>query len=288
MKQILQPRVYRRKRRYSARLWYWGDMLAVRAVARALGCLFLFATIGYGLMQGNHFEAAGSQTHSLIGRIAPVFGYSAQTIRISGLKRQSPDKVLAALGIEPGSALFGFDANMAGELLQNIDWVERAKVRTVFPNILEIDIVEREPFALWQRDGRYYVIDRTGAAMSLAATAYGSKLPLVSGPGAQTAAYELFNQLESHSALREKVKAAARVGSRRWTLYFKNNVKVALPENGIENALEWIERADREYGLLSKGIVSVDLRLEDRVVILPQTQGGENRNGESLKVSERQ
>jgi hypothetical protein len=48
----------------------------------------------------------------------------------------------------------------------------------------------------------------------------------------------------------------------------------------VEAALEWIERADREHGLLSKGIVGVDLRLRGRAVITPQGTA-------SLKVSVR-
>ena len=288
MNNTAETRVYRRKRRYSSKLWYWGDSLAVRALSRAFGCLLLFSTIGYGLVQGEHLEVPGSQSQSLMGRLAPVLGYSAQTIRIAGLKRQSPQKVLAALGIEPGSPLFGFDVDIARKLLENIDWIERANVRSVFPNKLEIDIVEREPFAIWQREGSYYVIDRTGIAMSLDTSSYAGMLPLVSGHGAQLAVYELVNQLESHSGLRAKITAAARIGGRRWTLYFANNAKVALPEDKVDEALSWIEWADAEYGLLSKGIVSVDLRLSHRAVITPQIQPGEDQAGETLKVSERQ
>jgi cell division protein FtsQ len=284
MKHTGRAHIYRRKRRYSSKLWHWGDLLAVRALSRVLGCLFLLSAIGYGLVQGEHLDSPGSQEHSLLGRIAPIFGYSAQTIRIAGLKRQQAQKVLAALGIEPGSPLFGFDAELARKLLENIDWVEQAKVRTVFPNQLEIEIVEREPFAIWQNDGSYYVIDRTGVAMSSDVSSYAATLPLVSGRGAQTAVYELFNQLESHSALRAKVKAAARIGSRRWTLYFANNVKVALPEEKVEEALSWIDWADVEYGLLSRGIEAVDLRLGHRAVITPQSQPGEDQ-GKELKVA---
>jgi cell division protein FtsQ len=283
-----EARVYRRKRRYSSKLWYWGDSLVLRALSRAFGCLLLLSTIGYGLVQGEHLEAPGSQSQSLTGRLAPILGYSAQTIRIGGLKRQSPQRVLAALGIEPGSPLFGFDVDIARRLLENIDWIEQANVRSVFPNTLEIDIVEREPFAIWQRDGSYYVIDRAGIAMSLDISSYAGMLPLVTGHGAQLAVYELVNQLESHSGVRAKVTAAARIGGRRWTLYFANNVKVALPEDKVEEALSWIEWADAEYGLLSKGIVSVDLRLSHRAVITPQIQRGEDQAGETLKVSERQ
>ena len=260
---------YSRKRRFGTRLWRWGDRLAVRALARTFGCIFLFGTIAFGLVQGRHVEMASGQ-QSLLARVAPIFGYSAQRIRIGGLKLQAPEKVLAALGLEAGSPLLGFDEKTAQRLLRNIDWVEQAEVRRVFPNTLEIDIVERKPFAIWQNGGRYYVIDRTGAAMSLEVESFADALPLVTGNGAQKAAYELFNQLQPHSSLRQKLKAAARVGDRRWTLYFANGVKVALPEKDVDEALSWIEDADAEHELLSKGILSVDLRLQDRVTILPE------------------
>lgn len=285
--QASELRIYRRRRCSFGRLWRMGDLILVRALSRALACVFLFAVIGYGLVRGEHLDSIDSPDHSLLGRIAPIFGYSAQTIRISGLERRTPEAVLAAIGIQPGSPLFGFDSEQARNLLQNIDWVEKAGVRLVFPNTLEIEVTEREPFAIWQREGRYYVIDRTGVAMGADVKSFAGILPLVSGAGAQLAAYDLFNQLASHRELAAKVKAAARVGSRRWNLYFANNVAVALPEEGVEVALEWIERADREHGLLSKGIVSVDLRLPDRAVITPQRAAKTDPSGSDLKVSER-
>jgi len=278
--QASELRIYRRRRRPLGRLWRLGDLIIVRALSRTLACGFLIAVIGYGLVRGEHLDSIDSPDHSLLGRIAPIFGHSAQTIRISGLERRTPEAVLAAIGIEPGSPLFGFDAEQARNLLQNIDWVEKAGIRLVFPNTLEIEVTEREPFAIWQREGRYYVIDRTGVAMGADVKNYAGILPLVTGAGAQLAAYDLFNQLASHRKLAAKVKAAARVGGRRWNLYFANNVTVALPEEGVDAALEWIERADREHGLLSKGIVGVDLRLQGRAVITPQGTA-------NLKVSER-
>ena len=278
--QASELRIYRRRRRSLGRLWRLGDLIVVRALSRIFALGFLIAVIGYGLVRGEHLDSIDSPNHSVLGRIAPIFGYSAQTIRISGLQRRAPEAVLAAIGIEPGSPLFAFDAEQARNLLQNIDWVEKAAIRLVFPNTLEIEITEREPFAIWQRDGRYYVIDRTGVAMGADVKNYVGILPLVTGAGAQLAAYDLFNQLASHRELAAKVKAAARVGGRRWNLYFANNVAVALPEEGAEMALEWIERADRDHDLLSRGILSVDLRLPGRAVITPQ--GTEN-----LKVSAR-
>ena len=198
-----------------------GDRLLVRAVTRLSACALLAAVIGFGLERGGHLAAPGVEDQSIAGRVAAILGRSAQTIRIGGLIRQSPRTVLAALGIEPGSSLLGFDTEQARTLLENIDWVEKAEIKTVFPNRLEIEIVEREPFAIWQRDGYYYVIDRTGTAMSMAPGALASRLPLVSGEGAQKAVFELVNQLASFSALGSKLQGAARVGGRRWNLIFQ-------------------------------------------------------------------
>ena len=277
-------RVYRRRRRAMAWLGM-GDRLLVRAVTRLSACALLAAAIGFGLERGGHLAAPGGEDQSIAGRVAAILGRSAQTIRIGGLIRQSPRTVLAALGIEPGSSLLGFDPEQARKRLENIDWVEKAEIKTVFPNRLEIELVEREPFAIWQRDGSYYLIDRTGTAMSMAPGALASRLPLVSGEGAQKAVFELVNQLASFSALGSKLQGAARVGGRRWNLYFPNNVTVMLPEMGMPEALAWVERLDREQGLLRRGIVSVDLRIGDRAVIVPAVEPGAHAQPASAAVN---
>ena len=229
---VSELRIYRRRRRSLGRLWRLGDLIVVRALSRTFACGFLIAVIGYGLVRGEHLDSIDSPDHSLLGRVAPIFGYSAQTIRISGLERRTPEAVLAAIGIEPGSPLFGFDAEQARNLLQNIDWVEKAAIRLVFPNTLEIEITEREPFAIWQREGRYYVIDRTGVAMGADVKNYAGILPLVTGAGAQLAAYDLFNQLASHRELAAKVKAAARVGRSQVESLFRQQCRCRSPGGG--------------------------------------------------------
>jgi len=175
--------------------------------------------------------------------------------------------VLAAINVKPGGSLIGFDALQARRILENIDWVASAKVQRLFPNQLEIAVVERVPFAVWQRGKSYYAIDRSGAAMSGIPSATLAGLPLVSGEGAQTVAAELVNQLEAVPALKAKIRAAARVGTRRWTLYLDNGVTVLLPEHDVEAALALAWKLDSTQGLLSKGITSLDLRLADRVTV---------------------
>jgi cell division protein FtsQ len=244
-----------------------GNLLRWRFAARFAAVLFLFAVIARGLVVGGYLDYEGSPFARLPGKLAGFAGMAAEDIKIDGLMHQEPEAVLQAIGVMPGSSLIGFDAAHAKRLLENLDWVAAAKVQRLFPNQLEISVVEREPFAIWQRDGNYYVIDRSGAAMSTLPASLMTKLPLVSGEGAQMAAESLINQLEALPELMLQVKAAARVGDRRWTLYLDNGVKVLLPEEGVAEALAKVAELDRSQKLLSKGIVAIDLRLKDRVTV---------------------
>jgi cell division protein FtsQ len=57
------------------------------------------------------------------------------------------------------------------------------------------------------------------------------------GRGANTAAAELINHLSAYPELLLQMKAAARVGGRRWTLYLDSGITVQLPERNWMQAV---------------------------------------------------
>ena len=248
----------------------WLDRLAsfrFRFAMRASAVLFLGVAIGTGLLRGGHFEYDGSKWMLLPGKAASLVGLAAEDITITGLEHHEPEVLLAAIGIQPGSSLIGFDANHARRILEGLDWIERAKVQRLFPNQLAVEVTEREPFAIWQRGEAYYVIDRNGSAMSGLAASKLVSLPLVTGEGANTAASGLINQLAAYPDILLQMKAAARVGKRRWTLYLDSGITVQLPEQGWQDALRMADELNRTQQLLSRGIRSLDLRLAGRVIV---------------------
>ena len=273
------PRTYSRRPGGSPSWLALGQRKRLRFAARTGAVALLAATILHGLMLGGYLDYEGGPWRELSGRIAGLAGLAADDIKIEGLTNHAPEAVLAAINVRPGGSLAGFDALQARRILENLDWVASAKVQRMFPNRLEIAVVERVPFAVWQRGGSYYAIDRSGGAMSGISPAVLAGLPLVTGEGAQTAAAELVNQLEAVPALKARIRAAARVGLRRWTLHLDTGVTVLLPEHGVGAALALAGKLDAEQGLLSKGIKSLDLRLADRITVavaeMPPAGAGE-------------
>lgn len=236
-------------------------------LARVFAVLFLMGSIGHGILRGGMLDYDGSPLRNLTGKIASMAGLAAVDIRVSGLTHHDPELLFHALGVQPGASLIGFDTGEARRTLEAMDWVAAASVQRQYPNRLEINVSERVPYAIWQHEGAYRLIDRAGVAMGGLDLMGPSHLPLVTGQGANLAAFEIVNHLEAYPLLFKRVSAAAMVGKRRWTLYLDNGVKIALPSEGVADALAKVSRLDADAGLLSKAIREVDMRIAGQMTV---------------------
>jgi len=247
---------------------------------------FLATAMIYSLILGGQFQVPGSPLKAMADNTARYIGFSADEITIGGLKEAKPELVLETIGVSQGGSLIGFDVAVARNKLRGLDWVSRASVLRLFPNRLHIEVTERQPYALCQTAGQFYVIDESGNAMTHLNAANWAHLPVVVGRGAQENAATLVNQLSVHSSLRLMVRAAARVADRHWTLYLANGVRVLLPETDVPGALDTLMRIEREQAIMSREIVSIDLRLADRMTLRLSERGAAAREQKgAVKVS---
>jgi len=155
-------------------------------------------------------------------------------------------------------------------------WVKDARVSRRFPDTLVIDIVEREPAALWQDRQRLALIDSQGVVLDHVRIDQMPDLPLLIGPGANSRAQELGRLMESVPTLQAQLASARWVGRRRWDLSFQSGETVALPEGerAAQEALAKFANLDRSTGLLGRGLVRFDLRVPGKMIVrLPREPG---------------
>jgi cell division protein FtsQ len=136
-----------------------------------------------------------------------------------------------------------------------------------YPGQLQIDIVERTAYALWQRDGKLSVIAEDGAVLESYVSRRFLTLPLVVGKGAETRARDFLALLARYPQVNAVTKAAIFVGERRWNLRTKDGLDIRLPENDVGNALAALSKLDKEDRLFSRDIVAIDMRLPDRLTV---------------------
>ncbi|MBS7538574.1 FtsQ-type POTRA domain-containing protein [Ancylobacter lacus] len=229
---------------------------------------FYGATAAYGVHVGGHVPAVVESGRDIADAAANVAGFKIRTVNLAGQNHVTPGEILATAGVKPTSSLPFLDAEAARTRLEELAWIKRATVQKFYPDRLDIQVVEREGYALWQKDGKINVIARDGTIIA----PYSDdpryvKLPIVVGEGAEAHVVEIVEALDLVPGVRDQVRAAIRVADRRWTLKLRNGIDVRLPETGVDGALASLAVLDRDKSLLSRDIIVVDLRLADRVTV---------------------
>jgi len=229
--------------------------------------LILLGSAGFGIVKGGHVEELTSALSDTRNAIANSAGFRITAVAINGRKQLTQDEVLAIGGVNGRSSLLFLDAEAVRDRLKADPWIGEATVLKLYPGQLQIDIVERSPFALWQQDGRLSVIADDGAVLEPYVSRRFLSLPLVVGKGAETRARDFLGLLARYPQVHAATKAVIFVGERRWNLRLKDGLDVRLPENDVGNALAALSTLDREEHLFSRDIVAIDMRLPDRLAV---------------------
>src|SRR5229473_588280 len=267
----LPTRVTKIASRISSFVRFWMLRLDGVRVPRFTGmaalALFLVASIGYGAVRGDHVPMIVDTLKDWRDAGANSLGFRIAAVSLSGEKHVSRAEILAATGVTGRTSLLFLDVEAARARLKTMPWIAEATVRKLLPDRLQIRVREREPFALWQVDGRLSLIAADGAVIGPLNDPAFAVLPLVVGRGAQTKARDFLALLDRYPSIRDQVRAGVLVAERRWNLKLKNNVDIRLPETDIGPALDRLVALDRDKRLISRDILAIDLRLPDRVTV---------------------
>jgi cell division protein FtsQ len=232
-----------------------------------LTVLMLLGSAGFGIVKGGHLDELTQALSDTRNALANSAGFRITTVAINGRKQLSQDEVLAIGGVNGRSSLLFLDAATVRDKLKANPWISDATILKLYPGRLQIDIVERTAFALWQQDGHLSVIADDGAVLEPYMSRRFVTLPLVVGKGADTRAKEFLALLDRYPQVRVVTKAAIFVGERRWNLRLKDGLDIRLPENDVGNALAALSKLDKDDRLFSRDIAAVDMRLPDRLTV---------------------
>ena len=233
----------------------------------AASVLLLAATLGYGAIAGGHVADIVDWLKGVRDEAANAVGFRIAEISLTGPKDVSREEVLTIAGVTGRASLLFLDADAARARLMANPWIADAAVFKLYPDRLQISITERQPFALWQEEGRVSVIASDGTVLEPFVADRYRDLPLVVGRGAERQAKNFLAIVARYPDIRTMLRASILVAQRRWNLQLDNGIDVRLPEGDVEEAFQRLIALDHEKKLLSRDIVAVDLRLPDRVIV---------------------
>ena len=272
------PRLLRKPVRHARRLFSHGHLFSIPSLAIICGLLAGGAGVVWlrETVEGERFVAKASAWAGV--RIADI--------SITGARETSRIDILANLDLGEERSLFSFDAHAARESLKKLPWVADVRVFKNYPDRLEIEIVERVPFAVWQNRGELMLIERDGHPVVPFEDRFAG-LPLVVGEGAEKGAADIVALVSVHPAIAAHVRAYVRVGGRRWNLALDSGQTILLPEDRLAEELAELARLQAEDDLLMRDVAQVDMRLKDRLVLRLTPEAAERRKAPARTTSGR-
>ncbi len=203
-------------------------------------------------------------------------GFRVRRVEVQGTRQMDARPVYRIALDTKTTALPLVDVGTIRDRLMGFGWVKDARVSRRYPDTLVVDIVERQPAALWQDRDRLSLIDAEGIVLDKVPVTRMPDLPLLVGPGANRHATDLDRILRPLPALQAQLVSATWVGQRRWDLAFQTGETIALPEGraAAATALAKFAKVDKSAGLLGRGIKWFDLRKPGQVTArLPRAPG---------------
>ena len=247
------------------------------AVWAVVAALLIGLAIAFKLPQ-----VAGTAAGEAIG----AAGFSATRVDARGMKPEHRLAVMSVATDQDTTAMPLIDLDLMRDQLLSIGWVRDARVSRRLPDTIAIDIVEREPAAIWQNRGRLSLIDAEGAVLDEVRLDAMPDLPLVIGPAANTQAAALTRLLATAPAMQGMMAGATWIGGRRWDVRFQSGEVLALPEGeaAAAKALAKFARMDASAGMLGKGLVRFDMRLPGKMYIRMSREPGKRVGDEDKAI----
>lgn len=251
-------------------LWKSAKALAVVAVAIMAGA----AAGGWWLWQSGWIAQTADKARWAVIATTVEMGFRVENVLVLGRQETPREDLLKAVRLARGAPILAFDPQAAKQRIEALPWVKSATVQRRLPDTVFLQMVERRPLAVWQHKGRFALIDHDGRVIPDDRLERFSHLLLVVGEDAPVHAARLLETLWNQPELMARVKAAVRVGGRRWNVRLDNGIDVRLPEENTGSAWARLADYERTHRVLAKDVGVLDLRLPDRLIVQKARQAG--------------
>ncbi len=211
-------------------------------------------------------QAMADGMYQLTGRA----GFTVQALYLEGRNRTAMGDIQKALGVKKGAPILQLSLDDMRGRLERIQSIKFAAVERSLPGTLYVRIVEREPVAIWQHQGKLALVDDNGVVMGDLDLAPYKHLPLIVGSDAPQHVGELMAILATDPTLARRFVAATRAGERRWNIRLssaRGTVDVKLPEENPSDAWKKLAEVAVREQVLDRDVQVIDLRLEGKMFI---------------------
>jgi Cell division septal protein len=159
--------------------------------------------------------------------------FTVKLMAIDGASAPLAEDIREILPLDFPASSFDLDLEHMRSEIAGLDAVDTVEVRLRPGGILQVDVTERMPVAVWRSRHGLELIDLGGRRVGpLAARPDRPDLPLLAGAGADEAVEEALQLIRAAAPVLPRFRGLVRVGERRWDVVLDRDQRILLPEAG--------------------------------------------------------
>tara|TARA_B100001741_G_C16534853_1_gene591377 strand:- start:979 stop:1779 length:801 start_codon:yes stop_codon:yes gene_type:complete len=226
-----------------------------------------FTIFGYKLIDNKNLEISKKiEKFFLLSFFTSQF--KIEKIQISGIENIKERTILKSLNIEQGSSIYKIDLKNMHKNLKNINFVSKATIERKFNNTLKINIIEKKPVGILQKNNNYKIIASDGSLIDVQDIYEFSHLPIFIGKNVEKKVNEILSLLDE-TGFKKFIWSVTLINERRWNLNLKNGITILLPEKQFSLSLKKINNLNKKHNFLASNLVEIDLRDKNKIIFQP-------------------
>jgi len=197
-----------------------------------------------------------------------------QNILLDGHKYTPKEEIIAAVTgsesegkLQIGYPLMKIDLWKIKARLEKLTWIKRASVTRQLPSTLSISMVERQPMAIWQNNGKVSLIDSEGEVINDHNLQQFSNLIILVGNDIPYHAGHFLKFISTTPEIANMISSGTLVNGRHWNVKLKNDILIKLPEENPEKSWEYLTKKQQDSKILESNIKTIDLRVEQKMFV---------------------
>ncbi|MGR3714791.1 MAG: cell division protein FtsQ/DivIB [Shimia sp.] len=194
--------------------------------------------------------------------------FMVNAMAIDGASEETAKGIRALLAMDFPISSFDLELPDIQARAETLPAIADVAVRVRPGGILQFNVVERVPVALWRTHQGLALVDVEGnVTEAMVGMLDHPAKPLIAGAGGDAHVAEAMRLFAAAEPLGDRVVGLVRVGARRWDLVLDRNQRILLPESGAVQALERVIALNGAHDMFERDLVVVDMRLAARPTI---------------------
>ncbi|MCF6445237.1 cell division protein FtsQ/DivIB [Nereida sp. MMG025] len=207
--------------------------------------------------------------------------FMVKLMAIDGASGDTAEQIRTVLPVEFPLSSFDLDLAQMRADVEALDAVKSASLLVRAGNVLQVQVNERVPVAVWRHREGLELRDAEGALVKKIASRNDyPHLPLIAGEGAADQITQALDLFAAANPIANRVQGLVRLGDRRWDVVLDTGQRIMLPTDDPVTALERVIILDRAQDMLNRDITVVDMRLGAR----PTLRMGEAANSDLRRI----